>query len=250
MIMITSSLLCVQPEKLLYYLCKDALHMSTYSEDDVRRAAEIREWLVKQISDRQDEIEKLRTTLSLVDNLLKHGSFKAASALSTSYTLSPIAQSTNVSGNISTQTNQQRDVTRSDIAQNALPSQQRTDEMEFRESRSLKRLKDNLLLAHVEISGSTVEISPAEGINLNINTPPFKSFFLNRILEGMKTKDIEKVNNGQIKESELLNYQIDEDNNGLIKRIIINNYRENDRLNEIFNTSAWVFTRMVEKAGR
>jgi hypothetical protein len=226
--------------------------MSSYSEDDVRRAAEIREWLVKQISDKQDEIEKLRVTLSLVDNLLKRGSFKAASALSTSHTLSPIAQSANVSGKISTtHTNQQmEDTAGNDIAENVLPGQQQTEGMEIRESRSLNRLKDNLLLAHVEISQSTVEISPAEGINLNVNTPPFKSFFLNRILEGMKSKDMEKLNNGQIKESELLNYHIKEDSNGLIKRIIINNYRENERLNEIFNTSAWVFTRMIEKVGR
>jgi hypothetical protein len=242
----------IQYEKLLYYLCKDGLHMSSYSEDDVRRAAEIREWLVKQISDKQDEIEKLRVTLSLVDNLLKRGSFKAASALSTSHTLSPIAQSANVSGKISTtHTNQQmEDTAGNDIAENVLPGQQQTEGMEIRESRSLNRLKDNLLLAHVEISQSTVEISPAEGINLNVNTPPFKSFFLNRILEGMKSKDMEKLNNGQIKESELLNYHIKEDSNGLIKRIIINNYRENERLNEIFNTSAWVFTRMIEKVGR
>ena len=226
--------------------------MSSYSEDDVRRAAEIREWLVKQISDKQDEIEKLRVTLSLVDNLLKRGSFKAASALSTSHTLSPIAQSANISGKISTtHTNQQmEDTAGNDIAENVLPGQQQTEGMEIRESRSLNRLKDNLLLAQVEISQSTVEISPAEGINLNVNTPPFKSFFLNRILEGMKSKDMEKLNNGQIKESELLNYHIKEDSNGLIKRIIINNYRENERLNEIFNTSAWVFTRMIEKVGR
>ena len=226
--------------------------MSSYSEDDVRRAAEIREWLVKQISDKQDEIEKLRVTLSLVDNLLKRGSFKAASALSTSHTLSPIAQSANISGKISTtHTNQQmEDTARNDIAENVLPGQQPTEGMEIKESRSLNRLKDNLLLAHVKISQITVEISPVEGINLNVNTPPFKSFFLNRILEGMKSKDMEKLNNGQIKESELFNYHIKEDSNGLIKRIIINNYRENERLNEIFNTSAWVFTRMIEKVGR
>ena len=243
----------IRYEKLLYYLCKDGLHMSSYSEDDVRRAAEIREWLVKQISDKEDEIDKLRVTLSLVDNLLKRGSFKAASALSTSHTLSPIAQSANISGKISTiHTNQQqrRDTAGNDIAESVLPEQQQTEEIEIRESRSLNRLKDNLLLAHVEISKSSVEISPAEGINLNVNTPPFKSFFLNRILEGMKTKDMEKLSNGQIKESELLNYDIEEDSNGLIKRIIINNYRENERLNEIFNTSAWVFTRMIEKVGR
>lgn len=243
----------IQYEKLLYCLCEDGLHMSSYSEDDVRRAAEIREWLVKQISDKEDEIEKLRVTLSLVDNLLKRSSFKAASALSTSHTLSPIAQSASISGKISTaQTNQQqrRDTAGNDIAESVLPGQQQTEEMEIIESRSLNRLKDNLLLAHVEISKSSVEISPAEGINLNVNTSPFKSFFLNRILEGMKTKDMEKLSNGQIKESELLNYHIEEDSNGLVKRIIINNYRENERLNEIFNTSAWVFTRMIEKVGR
>jgi hypothetical protein len=226
--------------------------MSSYSEDDVRRAAEIREWLVKQISDKEDEVEKLRLTLSLIDNLLKHGSFKAASALSTPYTLSPIAQSTNISGKISTtHTNQQRrDTMRNDIEESILPEQQQSQETEYIESRSLNRLKDNLLLAHVEIYRNTVEISPAEGINLNVNTSPFKSFFLNRILEGMKMKDTEKLSNGQIKESELLSYNVKEDSNGLIKGIIINNYRENERLNEIFNTCAWVFTRMIEKVGR
>ena len=65
----------------------------------------------------------------------------------------------------------------------------------------------------------------------------------------MKTKDVEKVNHGQIKESESLNYQVDDDN-GLIKNILINNYREKERINEIFNTSTWVFTRMIEKNSR
>src|ERR671925_1737386 len=53
----------------------------TYSEDDIRRAAEIREWLIKQISDKQEEVERLRTTLSIIDSLLKQGSFKAAASL-------------------------------------------------------------------------------------------------------------------------------------------------------------------------
>src|SRR3712207_1147476 len=54
---------------------------SGYSEEDIRRAAEIREWLIKQISDRQEEVERLRTTLLIIDNLLKQGSFKAAANL-------------------------------------------------------------------------------------------------------------------------------------------------------------------------
>ena len=54
------------------------LMSSGYSEEDIRRAADIREWLIKEISDRQEEVERLRTTLSIIDNLLKQGSFRAA----------------------------------------------------------------------------------------------------------------------------------------------------------------------------
>jgi hypothetical protein len=106
------------------------------------------------------------------------------------------------------------------------------------------------LLANAEISPDAVVIVPAPGIDLNANTPPFKSFFLNRILEGMKNKDAEKVSQGALGETDALNYKVEEDGSGIIKQIVINKYREKDRLQEIFNTSAWVFTRMLEKSGR
>ena len=91
-------------------------------------------------------------------------------------------------------------------------------------------------------------IVPASGVQLSANTPPFRSFFLTRILDGMKGKDAEKVSQGAIKESDALSYWVDEDG-GNIKKIVISNYRDKERLQEIFNTSAWVFTRMLEKAG-
>jgi hypothetical protein len=233
---------------------KDALQMSNFSEDDVRRAAEIREWLVKQISDKQEEIERLRTTLLLIDNLLKHGSFRPASNITSSVTLSPSvsAEAPVGAAKISNPIKQQRTATTTansmaeTIANGSEP--QATDEV--KEFRPLKRVKDNLLLANAELLPNSLEIVPAEGIILNVNTPPFRSFFLNRILEGMKTKDAEKVSQKQIKDTESLTYQVEEDNNGSIKKIIIINYREKERLNEIFNTSTWVFTRMIEKSGK
>ena len=77
----------------------------------------------------------------------------------------------------------------------------------------------------------------------------------------MKSKDAEKVSQGALRESDALNYKVEEEeqdigasgggaSSGIIKRIVINKYREKDRLQEIFNTSAWVFTRMLEKSGR
>ncbi|HEX2471125.1 MAG TPA: hypothetical protein VHJ59_00075 [Nitrososphaera sp.] len=254
---------------------------SGYSEEDIRRAAEIREWLIKEISDRQEEVERLRTTLSIIDNLLKQGSFKAAANLGfgAAATSTPAGPSTTP-----TTTAQVQQQTRQTAAQPpAANSQQQQQQQagaaaptlrattdngvsssgggddDSRNIKPLKRAKDDFLLANAEISPDAVVIVPAPGVNLNANTPPFKSFFLSRILEGMKNRDAEKVSQGALSESDALNYKVEEDDSGggggggssgIIKRIVINKYREKDRLQEIFNTSAWVFTRMLEKSGR
>ena len=205
----------------------DGLLMSGYSEDDIRRAAEIREWLMKQISDKQEEVERLRTTLTIIDNLLKQGSFKAAANIGFA------------TGAITAQV-QAALPTVLAARQQPAPTLRSSD----RDVRPLKRAKDDFLLANAEVSPSAVVLVPAAGVNLNSNTPPFRSFFLNRILDGMKSKDASQGLN----ETDALNYKIEEDN-GAIKRVVINNYRDKDRLQEIFNTSAWVFTRMLEKSG-
>jgi hypothetical protein len=221
------------------------LAMSNYSEEDVRRAADIREWLTKQVADKQEEIERLRTMLLLVDMLLKRGSFKTASslesALSSPLTIKPADKSS------FTDVTQTREAAGSDnntMREFVVPStEQRAKTSEVRH---LRRVKDNLLLGTATFTDTRVEITPASGIKLNVNTQPFKSFFLNRILEGMKARDVEKINRGETKVSESLDYQIEEEN-GAINKIIISNYRDKERLNEIFNTSTWVLTRMIEK---
>ena len=243
---------------------------SGYSEEDIRRAAEIREWLIKEISDRQEEVERLRTTLSIIDNLLKQGSFKAAANLGFAAAATPPTPAGPATTTATAEVEQQ---TRQTAAQPSAAKMQQQQQQagaaaaaptlratadngmtggdNSRNIKPLKRAKDDFLLANAEISPDAVVIVPAPGINLNANTPPFKSFFLNRILEGMKNKDAEKVSQGALSESDALNYKIEEDESGgIIKRIVINKYREKDRLQEIFNTSAWVFTRMLEKSGR
>lgn len=227
---------------------------SSYSEEDIRRAAELREWLIKQISDRQEEVERLRTTLSIIDNMLKQGSFKAAANLGFSTAAPAAAGATTAATTATAQVQQQPSSQAASPQQHAGASALKTtadgDDNSRRDNiRPLKRARDDFLLANAEVSPDAVVIVPAPGVNVNANTPPFRSFFLNRILEGMKGKDAEKVNQGALRESDALNYKVEEEGNGIIKRIVINNYRDKDRLQEIFNTSAWVFTRMLEKSG-
>ena len=221
--------------------------MSNFSEDDIRRAAEVREWLVKEVTNKKEELDKLRNTLLIVDSLLKKTSFISALNLE-----SPASNLKNKS----TQQYQpvheeEEDTTQQKPKINSVtrsPSDEyRKDDTQGVEIRPLKRAKDNLLISNAEYTPTYVRIALVDDINLNINTPPFKTFFLNRILDGMKMKDREKVQKGELIESEIIDYKVDNDENGKINSVMISNYGESERLNEIFNTATWVFTRMLEK---
>ena len=219
--------------------------MSTFSEDDIRRAAEVREWLVKEVTNKKEELDKLRDTLLIVDSLLKKTSFITASHLESSASNLKDRSATEYQSLHKEETVQTRPSI--DSTTKSTNTDYGQDDHQGVEIRSLKRAKDNLLISNAEYTSTYVRIPLVNDINLNINTPPFKSFFLNRILEGMKSKDKEKIQKGEIDESEIIDYEVDNDENGKINSVTISNYRERERLNEIFNTATWVFTRMLEK---
>lgn len=220
--------------------------MSSFSEDDIRRAAEVREWLVKEVTNKKEELDKLRNTLLIVDSLLKKTSFISALNLE-----SPASNLKNRSTQEYQPLHEEEDTTQQKPKINSVmksPSDEyRNDDTHGVEIRPLKRAKDNLLFSNAEYTPTYVRITLVDDINLNINTPPFKTFFLNRILDGMKMKDREKVQKGELIESEIIDYKVDNEENGKINSVMISNYGERERLNEIFNTATWVFTRMLEK---
>ncbi|MEM3078581.1 MAG: hypothetical protein QXR38_03700 [Nitrososphaerales archaeon] len=193
----------------------------SFTEEEIKRAAELRLWMETRIAELEGEIEKLREALAMIDNILRTTSFKVASELSPQ----PIAKEEPVTI----------------VAEKLKPPEE-----EFKEVRQLKRTKDGFLLGNAYISSSKLVIIPTSDVRLESSTPPFRSFFINRILEGMKNKDQENSSQGKIKSGEIINYSIEEENN-VIKKITIENYRDKNRLNEIINTAIWAFTRMLEK---
>jgi hypothetical protein len=212
--------------------------MAGYSDDDIKNAAEIREWLTKLIFEKQNEIERIKITLSLIDSVLKQGSFKTAANLNLNKKPFTDEKSTSIYDESKKETN------------NPSFKKGNGESSQLLETRQIKRMKDNTLIAQVEVSKEKIEIIPSESFSFNMDTPPFKSFFINRILEGMKNKDIDKVKQGQLSELDVISFNTiqKENNDNILKKIEIKNYRDKDRINEIFNTVAWVFTRMLEKS--
>ena len=215
--------------------------MLNYSEEDIKNAAELRDWVLKQLSDKQEEIDRLKRLLLLIDNLLKQESFKPASKLQRSLNNT---EGSSISERQESVLRNKSNIKTESKKHNLTNLNENVST--FTETRELKRLKDNLLLAKVNISSQTIEIIPEKDLLFSIDTPPFKSFFIKRILEGMITQDRDRNRQKQALNHETLNYSIDE-YEGKIKKIIINNYREKERLTDIINTSAWVLTRMLEK---
>lgn len=174
------------------------------SEDNVRRAAELKLWLETRIRELQEEIERLREALSLVDATLRASTFKPAIEIAT-----PVSR-------------------------------------EVPEIREIKRDRGGESIATATITSDKLVIEPKEGISLRMDTPPFKSFLIGKILQGMRNRDDELVSKGTINKGEEIRFNIEE-KNGLISRIIVENYRERARLEEILKTASWTFSRMLEK---
>jgi hypothetical protein len=117
---------------------------------------------------------------------------------------------------------------------------------EIPELRELKRDKGGEVIATAAVTSREVTIEPKAGVQLRANTPPFKSFLMGKILQGMKEKDEQGVADGKLGSGQALAFEFKE-RDGTISSITVENYREKARLNEILNTVAWTFSRMLEK---
>jgi len=82
-------------------------------------------------------------------------------------------------------------------------------------------------------------------LKIDVDIPPFKSFFIDRIIGEMKRKDTQDADSGKIQKDSIIDYVINKSGSE-IREIIIKNYKEKERVNEIINTAGWSLTRMLE----
>jgi hypothetical protein len=182
-----------------------------YSEEQIRDILELKEWISEEIEKHQKDIEKLEKNLVILDSVIKQSSFNRASSLMPN--------------------NEQKRSTILDKV-TLIP---------------IKRGADNKIIANAHVTPDEVVIIPSEDVTLDIETRPFKSFFLGRIIGGMENKDNLDVQNGKISEDAVINCIINKDGNK-IREILIKNYRERERVSEIISTASWSFSRMIENS--
>jgi hypothetical protein len=187
-----------------------------FSEEQIRDIILMKDNLVKELEKHHNAIELLDKNIALLDSILKETSFTKASTLSKT-------RNSDIPKKDSTQIYEK-------YVENSIP---------------IKKNTDGTVIANAYVTPDQVSIVMEEKIGLNIDTPPFKSFFLDRIIGEMKRKDSMEVEEGKIQKESVIDYIINK-NGSDIREIIIKNYRQKDRVNEIINTAGWSFVRMLE----
>ncbi len=196
--------------------------MST-SDDQLKKAADVKLWIESKIAELQEEIVKLKDAQALVDSVLRASSFRPASEITSPLPAKP---------------------------KEPVRSPQRPEPVEsggeIPEIRELRRDKGGETIAIAQITRGRVLVEPVAEVALKPETPPFRSFLVGKILTGMESKDKELVSKGKLSKGSELRFSVNE-KGGRLASISIENYRENERLTEILNTIGWTFSRMLEK---
>jgi hypothetical protein len=113
----------------------------------------------------------------------------------------------------------------------------------------ITRSSDGSLIANAYVTPNQVSIVLENDVGVQPETPPFKSFFIERIIGEMKKKDNVEADSGRIQRESVIDCIINKDGSK-IREIVIKNYRQKERINEIINTAAWSLSKMIDNSPR
>jgi len=193
-----------------------------FSEEQVKEIVALRENMLQQIDKHQEGIEMLEKNITSLDEFLKDSSFTKASQLEIK--------------------NESKMVENNEELEHVEPKH-------VESSIPIKRGNDGKIIANAYVTPDQVSIILDKQVIINADTPPFKSFFLDRIIGEMKKKDSTEAENGKIQKESIIDYIIKK-NGTDIREIIIKNYRQKERVTELINTAGWSLTRMLENISK
>jgi hypothetical protein len=187
--------------------------MSEEEKEKIKKIAKLRALLEKRVETMETELDGLKTLLSLIDTTLIKEGFKRAE----------------ISKPVQT------------------PPKQVTPQpsvIQQKKGVPLKTVTGDLL-AQIYIEKDSMQVALAEDKNFDINTPPFTSFFVERVLAKMQEKDREDASKGKIAPEKILSYNIKRDGN-ILREITIRNLRR-ERSRELKSSIRWTLEKMYER---
>ena len=128
------------------------------TDEQIRKILELKESIIEKMAKYQDEIEFLQKNLDVLDVVLKGSSFTKASALA-------------------------KDITKNEsdiLDESDIPAEVK---------KQIVDSKDGGVIANAFVTPDQVSIVLEDGVGLTPETPPLKTFFIERIIGEMKKSD-------------------------------------------------------------
>ena len=188
-------------------------------KEQIKKVAKLRANIEKKILDLEEELDEQRTLLNLIDSTLVKQSFKRAEIQKPAQTQTPQPVSSKPEAKPQTITPQRRGT-------------------------PLKTITGDVLAKLISEKDGLHIVFPADK-NFDINTPPFTSFFVERVLAKMHEKDKEDVSAGKLDPDKILAFDIKQDGN-IMKEILIKNIRSS-RVREVKSSIRWTLEKMYER---
>jgi hypothetical protein len=180
-------------------------------EELVGKLMELRTYLETRLKEIEEESERLRVLSKLVEEVIVSKSFRVAE------TLQPTPQE----------------------KETPVPTAEPEESVPLTTAHGVS-------LAAMVVSPLTVRIIPVEELEFRVQTPPFQSFFVARILEPMRAKDDEAVKKGEFLPESALSYDVVTEGD-IIKEVVVTNYSSETRLREIKSACRWTLEKMYER---
>jgi len=182
-------------------------------KETIKKIAKLRATLEKRVEAMEAELDEMKTLLSLIDTTLLKESFK-----------------------------------RAEISKPVQPPQKQETPpppvVPQKRGVPLKTVTGDLL-AELYPEKDSMQIVLAKDKNFDINTPPFTSFFVERVLAKMEEKDKEDAKEGKLAPENILKFSMKQDGN-IIREITLHNLRR-ERSRELKSSIRWTLEKMYER---
>jgi len=179
-------------------------------EEKIKKMAEFRTVLEKRVKELETELEGLKAMLEFANDTLLTKGFKKAEIVKPPSVLPETTPPV----------------------------------VEYEETIPLKTA-DGEFLANLYVGKDFIRVILAEDKNLNVNTPPFMQFLVERVLAKMQERDRESVRTGEITPDEIISYNITREGD-TIREITIRNVGP-ERIRELKSSIRWTLEKMYEK---
>ena len=192
------------------------------SEEQLRDVLAIKERIAGRMEKCQEELNALEREAAVLDDILRQSSFTKASSLPPS---KPV----------------ERGAGQAEPAEagpeEAEPAPEAGPEPEIVKLVWKQRQSE---IGSAAVRPGSISITLDGQVSLDADTPPLKSFFVGKVIGGMRKKDLEDG-------LEPIDCSVLADGRQL-RGITVTGYRDASRVREIINTAEWSLNRMLERA--